>query len=62
VQPGVAFPWPHIVWASVGFAGLTTWPAGAWRRGPDHPWALRPAPAAAAVAVLLPCSCGSAPS
>jgi hypothetical membrane protein len=53
VQPGVAFPWPHIVWASVGFAGLTAWPAGAWRRGPGHPWALRPAPAAAAVAVLF---------
>jgi len=53
VQPGVAYPWPHIVWASVGFAGLTSWPAGAWRRGPGHPWALRPAAAAAAVAVLF---------
>jgi hypothetical membrane protein len=53
VQPGVEFPWPHIVWASVGFTGLTVWPAGAWRRGPGHPWALRPAAAVAAVAVLF---------
>ena len=47
------YPLPHIIWASVGFAGLTTWPAGAWRRGPDTPWALKPAAAAAAVAVLF---------
>jgi hypothetical membrane protein len=53
VQPGVPYPIPHILWASVGFAGLTTWPAGAWRRGPAAPWALRPAVAAAAVAVLF---------
>ena len=42
---------PHFVWAAIGFAGLTTWPAGAWRRGPAVPWALRPAAAAAAVTV-----------
>lgn len=53
VQPGVPYPIPHILWASVGFAGLTTWPAGAWRRGPVTPWALKPAAAAAAVAVLF---------
>jgi len=53
VQPGVPYPIPHILWASVGFAGLTTWSAGAWRRGPATPWALRPAVAAAAVAVLF---------
>ena len=53
VQPGVPYPVPHILWASVGFAGLTTWPAGAWRRGPAVPLALRPAAAAAAVAVLF---------
>ena len=53
VQPGVPYPIPHILWASVGLAGLTTWPAGAWRRGPATPWALRPAAAAAAVAVLF---------
>jgi hypothetical protein len=33
--------------------GVTTWPAGAWRRGPEIPWALRPAVAAAVVTVLL---------
>jgi hypothetical membrane protein len=53
VQAGVPYPVPHILWASVGFAGLTTWPAGAWRRGPAVPWALKPAAAAAAVAVLF---------
>jgi hypothetical membrane protein len=42
---------PHFVWASIGLAGLTTWPAAAWRRGPAVPWGLRPGPAAAAVAV-----------
>jgi hypothetical membrane protein len=47
------YPVPHIIWASVGFAGLTAWPAGAWRRGPAVPWALKPAVAAAAVAILF---------
>jgi hypothetical membrane protein len=42
---------PHFVWASIGFAGLTTWPAAAARRGTGVPWGLRPSPAAAAVAV-----------
>jgi hypothetical membrane protein len=42
---------PHFVFASLGLAGLTTWPAGAARRNPAVPWGLRPAPAAAAVAV-----------
>jgi len=41
---------PHFVFASLGFAGLTLWPAAAARRGPAVPWGLRPAPAAAAVA------------
>ena len=44
---------PHFVWASIGFAGLATWPAGAARRGTAVPWGLRPAVAAAAVAVML---------
>lgn len=43
----------HFVWASIGFAGLTFWPAGAWRRGPSVPWALRPAAGTAAIAVLF---------
>ena len=50
---GQAYPVPHIIAASVGFAGVATWPAGAWRRGPAVPWALRPVAAAAAVAALL---------
>jgi hypothetical membrane protein len=42
---------PHFVFASIGFAGLTLWPAAAAKRGPAIPWGLRPGPAAAAVAV-----------
>ena len=37
--------------ACSGLAGLTLWPVGAAKRGPAVPWALRPTPAAAAVAV-----------
>lgn len=56
-----AFPQPaggggtplHAIWASVGFGALTAWPAGAWRRGPGVPWALRPVACAVAVAVLV---------
>lgn len=44
---------PHAIWASLGFAGLAAWPAGAWRRGPSVPWGLRPAVCAGAVAVQL---------
>jgi hypothetical membrane protein len=53
VQAGIAYPAGHMIWASIGLAGLTTWPAGAWRRGPEVPWGLRPVVAAAAVAVLF---------
>ena len=53
VHAGDAYPVPHMIWASVGFAGLVTWPGGAWRRGSAVPWGLRPAVAAAAVAVLF---------
>jgi hypothetical membrane protein len=42
---------PHFILASIGFAGMTLWPAWACRRGPDVSWGLRPSPAAAAVAV-----------
>lgn len=52
-HPGDAYPIGHIVVASAGLAGLVSWPAGAWRRGPAVPWALRPAVAAAAVTVLF---------
>jgi hypothetical membrane protein len=44
---------PHAIWATLGFAGLTAWPAGAWRRGPLVPWGLRPAVCFAAVAVQV---------
>jgi hypothetical membrane protein len=43
----------HAIWASIGFGGMALWPAGAWRRGPEVPWGLRPAVCAGAVAVLL---------
>ena len=52
-RAGDAYPWGHIIWASIGLAGVTAWPAGAWRRGTNVPWGLRPAVAAVAVAVLL---------
>jgi hypothetical membrane protein len=42
---------PHFVFASIGLAGLTLWPAAAAKRGPAVPWGLRAAPAAAAVAL-----------
>ena len=50
-RAGDTYPVPHIIAAVAGLAGLVTWPAGAWRRGPAVPWGLRPAVAAAAVAV-----------
>ena len=50
---GDAYPWGHIIWASIGLVGVTAWPAGAGRRGSGVPWALRPAVAVATVAVLL---------
>ena len=43
----------HGLWATVTFTGLIAWPAGAWRRGPSAPWALRPAVSAAVIGVLL---------
>jgi hypothetical membrane protein len=53
LRTGDLYPWGHIFWASIGIVGVTTWPAGAWRRGPAVPWGLRPAVAAVAVTVLL---------
>jgi hypothetical membrane protein len=41
---------PHFVFASLGFAGLTLWPAYAAKKSPEAPWGLRSAPAIAAVA------------
>jgi hypothetical membrane protein len=52
-RPGDAYPVPHIISAVVGLAGLVAWPAWACRRGSAVPWALRPAVAATAVAMLL---------
>jgi hypothetical membrane protein len=42
---------PHFVFASLGFAGLTLWPAAAAQKSPEAPWGLRLAPAVAAVAL-----------
>jgi hypothetical membrane protein len=42
---------PHFVFASLGFAGLTLWPAAAAKKSPEAPWGLRLAPAVAAVAL-----------
>ena len=42
----------HALWTSVGLAALTVWPAGAWRRGPEVPWGLRPGVCAGVVVVL----------
>lgn len=50
-HPGGFGSVPHFVFASIGFAGLTLWPAAAAKRGQTVPWGLRKAPAAAAVAV-----------
>jgi hypothetical membrane protein len=50
-HPGGFGSVPHFVWASIGLAGLTTWPAWSWRRGPAVPWGLRRTPATVAVAV-----------
>ncbi len=44
---------PHVVWASLGLAGLAAWPAAAWRRGPSVPWSLRRAVCLAVIAVQL---------
>ena len=52
-HPGGFGSVPHFVFASLGFAGLTLWPAGAAKRGPAVPWGLRPAVAAGAVAMLF---------
>jgi hypothetical membrane protein len=42
---------PHLVFASIGLAGLTLWPLAAAQHGAAAPWGLRRAPAAAAVVV-----------
>jgi hypothetical membrane protein len=51
--PGTRFPVAHMICAAAGCAGVVTWPAGAWRRGPSVPWGLRPTVSAGAVALLL---------
>jgi Protein of unknown function (DUF998) len=43
----------HALWAAVGIAALTAWPAGSWRRGHWVPWGLRPGLSAAVACVLL---------
>jgi hypothetical protein len=52
-HPGTSLPVPHMIWGAAGCAALVAWPAGASRRGPGVPRALRPAVSAGVVAVLL---------
>ena len=52
-QPAYGGSPAHAFWASVGLVALAVWPAGAWRKGPDVPWGLRPAVCAGAVTMLL---------
>jgi uncharacterized protein DUF998 len=52
-QPAYGGSPAHAFWATAGFVALAVWPAGAWRRGPDVPWGLRPAVCAGAVTMLL---------
>jgi hypothetical membrane protein len=42
---------PHFVWACIGLAGLTAWPAAAAQPGNAVPWGLRPNVAAMVVAL-----------
>ena len=42
----------HAIWATIGFGGMTLWPAMAWQRGPSIPWGLRPAACGWAVVAL----------
>jgi Protein of unknown function (DUF998) len=53
LHSGTNLPVPHIIFGAVGCAALVGWPAAASRRGPDVPWALRPAVSAVVVVVLL---------
>lgn len=43
----------HTFWAAVGFAALTAWPLGAYRRGLWVPWGLRPALSVGVACLLL---------
>jgi hypothetical protein len=52
-RPGVLMPVPHMIWSAAGCLALVAWPVAASRRGDSVPWALRPAVAAAVVAVLF---------
>ncbi len=52
-HPGTTLPVPHMIWGAAGCVALVAWPAGARRRGPSVPWALRPGVSAAVVALLL---------
>lgn len=49
--PG-GFSLAHAFWSALGFAFLGGWPLAARRPGPTTPWALRPAPAVCASAVI----------
>ena len=49
--PG-SFSLAHALWSALGIALLAAWPLGAYRSGPEVPWALRPAPSVTAVSVI----------
>ena len=50
--PG-SFSLAHAFWSALGFAFLAGWPLAARRPGPMAPWALRPAVAVSASAVIV---------
>jgi Protein of unknown function (DUF998) len=50
--PG-SFSLTHAFWSALGFALLAGWPLAARRPGPMAPWALRPAAAVSASAVIV---------
>ena len=43
----------HALWAVVGFAALTAWPLGSYRRGRSVPWSLRPGVSVGVTCLLL---------
>jgi hypothetical membrane protein len=51
--PAVGVSTAHRLIATAAFAALAVWPAVAWRRGIDVPWALRPGPAGTATVVMV---------
>jgi hypothetical protein len=53
VHSGGGAPASHVLWAVVGLAALSVWPAAASHRGLAVPWALRPEVSVSVAVVLL---------